>query len=224
MPNPEPPVQKKHGCFFYGCITSLVVLLIFGIVAFIGVRFAINRVNKMVAEYTDTSPMTVPKTDMTDAEIKALNDRVAAFNSAVDAHSNTPPLVLTSREINTLFATNPDFKEYKNKFYVALDGDAVKGQVSLPLDDLKMPFLDLKGRYLNGSGAFKASVENGSLSVFVKDLDVRGKPLPDQFMTGLKAQDMAQSLNNNPNAQQPFKKYESVEVTNSTLIIKAKEN
>jgi hypothetical protein len=226
MPNPEPPMPKKRGCFFYGCITSLIILFVLVVGFFIAVRLAIRWGNNMVAQYTDTSAMTVPKTDMRDDEIKALKARVAAFNSAVDARSNTPPLVLTSREINTLVATSPDLKDYKDKFYVTLEGDTVKGQISLPLEGLvKMPFVDVKGRYLNGSGTFKASVNNGELSVFVEELEARGKPLPDKFMAGIKAQNLAQGFNNNPNPNvQPFRKYDSVLVTNSTLIIKAKEN
>jgi len=225
MPNPEPPLPKKRGCFFYGCITSLVLLLLIFIGIFVIARLVVNRVNKMVAEYTDTSGVAISKTDMSADELKALKDRVAAFNSAVDAHSNTPPLVLTAREINGLLASDSDLKDYKDKFYVSLDGDTIKGQVSLPLDGLvKLPVVDLKGRYLNGSGTFKASVEDGALSVYVEDLEVRGKPLPAEFMKGLQAQNLAQGFNNNPNAQQPFKKYDSVQVTNSTLIIKAKEN
>ena len=225
MPNPEPPLPKKRGCFFYGCITSLVLLLLIFIGIFVIARLVVNRVNKMVAEYTDTSGVAISKTDMSADELKALKDRVAAFNSAVDAHSNTPPLVLTAREINGLLASDSDLKDYKDKFYVSLDGDTIKAQVSLPLDGLvKLPVVDLKGRYLNGSGTFKASVEDGALSVYVEDLEVRGKPLPAEFMKGLQAQNLAQGFNNNPNAQQPFKKYDSVLVTNSTLIIKAKEN
>jgi hypothetical protein len=228
MPNPEPPLPKKRGCFFYGCITSLVLLLLIFIGLFIAMRLAIRWGNNKVAEYTDTSAMSVPKTDMTDDEIKTLKERVATFNNAVDAHSNTPPLVLTSREINGLLANDPDLKDYKDKFYVSLDGDTINGQVSLPLDGLKkvpiFSVLDLKGRYMNGSGTFKGSMENGALSVFIEDLDVHGKPLPADFIKGLQAQNLAQVFNNDPNAQQPFKKYDSVQVTNSTLIIKAKEN
>jgi hypothetical protein len=227
MPNPEPPLPKKRGCLFYGCITCLVLLVVLVIGIFIVVRVAIKWGNNKVAEYTDTTAAAMPVTDMSADEIKTLKDRVAAFNSAVDAHSNTPPLILNSREINSLLANDPDLKEYKDKFYVMLDGDVIKGQVSLPLEDLKkiplFSLLDLKARYLNGSGTFKAFFENGSLSVFVEDLTVRGKTLPADAAKSLQTQNLAQVLNNNPNAQ-PFKKYESVQVKDSTLIIKAKEN
>src|ERR1700728_3322295 len=102
MPNPEPPLPKKRGCLFYGCITCLVLLVVLVIGIFIVVRVAIKWGNNKVAEYTDTTAAAMPVTDMSADEIKTLKDRVAAFNSAVDAHSNTPPLILNSREINSL--------------------------------------------------------------------------------------------------------------------------
>ncbi len=36
------PARKGRGCFFYGCLTSVVLLLLAGLLIFLGVRFVRN--------------------------------------------------------------------------------------------------------------------------------------------------------------------------------------
>jgi hypothetical protein len=225
-PTPPPPPPKKHGCFFYGCIISLVIFLIVALGGFLTVRYIANRLHEMVAQYTDTAPANLPAEQMPAQELKELHDRLAAFDSAMKAHSNAPPLVLTSQDINALIAENP---QLKGKCYVTLDGDKIKGQISLPLNTLKgMPGYDtlhLDGRYLNGGGTFRASINDGDLSVFVESLEANGKPLPENFMTAFRAQNLAQGFNQSQKQNQgpkPFENYESLEVKDSTIIVKAK--
>jgi hypothetical protein len=223
--NPEPPLpqKKRRGCFFYGCITCLVMVLVVLLGGFIVTKLLLSKLNRMVAEYTDTAPMTLPKSDISADDMKKLKARVSTFSAAIDAHSNTPPLVLTGPELNALIADNPNAKQFKDSIYVTLDGDAIKGQVSLPLDAFAdMPplsMLHLKGRYLNGSATMKAGVTNGMLGVYMQALEVKGKPMPAQFMTSFSQQNMADSYNKNPNNAAPFEHYESIQVKDSTMIV-----
>jgi hypothetical protein len=224
MTNPEPVPPKKRGCFFYGCITCIILVLIAGIGLYIGVHYALKYANAMVTEYTDTSPIVLPKSDLPPDDLKQLKARVAAFNAAMDAHTNVPPLILTGQEINALISDNPKAKEFKDKFVVALEGDEIKGQLSLPLDGIpQLQIFNVKGRYLNGSGTFKASITNGLLSVTVQSLEVKGKPLPAKFLAGLQQQNLAQSINDQTN-NTAFENYESVVVKDGTLIVKPKGN
>ena len=184
----------------------------------------VNRLNAAIFEYTDTNAMALPKVEMPADELKKLNERLDAFNDAVKAHSNAPPLILTGRDINALLANSPNSKELKNGFYVALEGDQVKGQMSLPLGDLiKIPLVHTEGRFLNGAGSFKAAVSNGSLFVNVQTLEVNGKPLPEKHMMWLRQQNIAANFNSSSNST-ILERYESMEVTNGTIIIKAKPN
>jgi len=223
MSDPNPS-KKQRGCFFYGCITCLVLALVIGLTAFFVARYAINRVNALIVQYTDTSPMTLPKADMPSAELEKLKMRVAAFKDALDAHTNTPPLIFSAQEFNAWVASAPQMKAFKDKFYVSLEGDRIKGQVSLPLEEFKIPLLNLKGRYLNGAGTFKAAITNAMLFVTAQSLEVKGKPLPAQFMSQLQAQNLAENADNNPTNTAAFNRFESVEVRDGSIIVKAKKD
>ena len=228
-PQAPPPVPKKaRGCFFYGCITSLVLLLVVLLGGYIAVHVAIKKMERMVADYTDTAPAQLPKSELSSEQMKNLKARTDAFSKAVSAHSNTPPLVLTSQELNALIANNSNSTATSNMIYVSLEGDAIKGQVSFPLDGLEqaMPTLKmfhLKGRYLNGACLMQAGVTNGVLGVYIRSLEVKGKPLPAQFMSQLSQKNLADDYNNNPNNTTPFDKYESITVKDSTMIITPKK-
>ena len=132
-PEPPPAVRKQHGCFFYGCIIAGILALLFVILmvvlAFVFYNFASNAVK----QYTSTTPLELPKVAMPEEERKALKDRVEAFRKSVHEGRATETLVLTSDDINALIDEQPDLK---GRFYVKVEGDEVKGLVSMPLEKL----------------------------------------------------------------------------------------
>jgi hypothetical protein len=205
---------------------------VIAVVGFFVTRYIVNTINGKIEQYTETAPMKFPTVDISADELKSLQERLARFDKDSEAHTNTPPLVLTGREINALLANSPDFKEYKDKCYIDIDGDKVKGEVSLPLEKyFKVPLVNFKGRYLNGAGQFKVGVSNHKLSVYVLSLEVKGKPLPEDFMAQLRGKDMAAEIansqtnrpkqnNNLTNAN--VSRYESIDVKDGTVTLKAK--
>ncbi|MDB6020127.1 MAG: hypothetical protein JWR19_4616 [Pedosphaera sp.] len=221
MNNIENP-PKKRGCFFYGCITSLVLLVIVLVVGFLGVRFALHKIDAMVAQYTDTQAMVMPKEEMPAAELEKLKARFAAFQVALDAHSNAVPLILTGPEINALLRSSPNMKAMHDSFYVAVEGDQIKGQLSLPLSQIKFPLVDLNGRYLNGAAVFKAVLTNDQLWVTIQQLEVKGKPVPEQFMTQFRNKNLAEDAQNNPTNSAAIRNFESIEIKDGKVIITPK--
>jgi hypothetical protein len=179
--------------------------------------------NAKIAEYTEAQPMNFPKVDMPVDQLKLLQARVDAFNTAMEAHSNTPPLVLTSQDINALLASSTNFKDFKGMCYVDIEGNLIKGELSLPLEKFfRFPFVHFKGRYLNGTGTFTVGVTNQMLSVYVQTLEVKGKPLPPEFMAQLQGKDMAADFNKNPTNTAALSRYESIEVKDGKITVKAK--
>jgi hypothetical protein len=221
-PATEP--AKRRGCFFYGCITVLIVMILVGIAFFFAVRYTVNKIGQIVEQYTETTPMTLPAVQMSATDYEQLDKRVTAFADAVNARKATQPLVLTGEEINALIANNPAWKGLKGKVYVTIEGDQIKGKVSIPMDDLaQVPLLSrLKGRYLNGSAAFKVALANGVLVVTIQSLEAKGQSPPPQVMAQLQSVNFAQNSAQDPKTQEMIGRFESIEIKDGKITIKVR--
>jgi len=224
QPAAGPPPAKGRGCFFYGCITTIVILVVMGIVAFFVARYAINKFVGFAEQYTEAKPTTVPQAQMSSTEHQQLDKRVSAFADALRAQNAPAPLVLTGDEINALIANNPAWKGWKGKVFLAIEGDRIKGRVSIPIDELaRFPGLSrLKGRYLNGSAAFKASLADGALFVTLQSVEANGQAPPPTIMAQLQSVNFAQNASNDPKTAETIGKLESIEVKDGAVIIKAR--
>jgi hypothetical protein len=212
--NPPAP-RKRRGCLFYGCLTSIVLVVLAAILAFATVQV----IKKKIYAFTGTEPVQLPKVEMPDAEFKSLQDRVSTFGDAMEQGNPGEPLVLNEREINALIARAPSLKQIANKVYVSLDGDQVKGQVSIPVPDV---LWFARGRYFNGEATFNVSLENGQLNVKAQEMKVNGVNLPESFMNGLRQENLAKDVTKDPKQAEVISKIESIQVHDSLVTIKAK--
>jgi hypothetical protein len=219
--NIEPP--RGRGCFFYGCVFAGVGVVIMMTLCGVGGFFAYKAVDQVVAEYTGTEPVPLPKLEVTKEQQAELRDRVAAFRKALDSGEETPPLELSGDDVNALIEQNTDFKD---KIYVTLEGDKIKGKVSLPLDKIgeNVPIFGrlVMGRYLNGEAELKASLQNGEPIVHIETLEVNGKDLPEEMMKSLRIENLAKDAKRDPKNADMISKLESVEVKDGKVIIKAR--
>ena len=217
MPDPTttPPPRKGRGCLFYGCLTCVVLLLILAVLAVVAIRFVKNQVNA----YTDSQPMKLPSVEMTDTEFQQLDQRVKAFGDAMEKGKPAEPLILAERDINALIVKAANLKELADKVYVSVNGNEVKGQVSIPLS--RLGWLG-KGRYLNGEATFNVSLENGVLMVTAREIKVKGKPLPESFMSQLRHENLAKEASKDPKNAEAIRKLDSIQVQESQVLIKAR--
>lgn len=209
------PATKGRGCFFYGCLTSVVLLLLASLLVFLGVRFVRNKLNA----YTDAQPLKMPKVEMTDAEFQILQQRMKAFAAALEQGKALEPLSLNERDLNALIGLSPNTKELADKVHVSLNGNEVKGMVSIPLSGLG--WLG-KGRYLNGDATFKVSLENGVLIVTAQEIRVKGVPIPESFMGALRRENLAKEAYKDPQNAETIRKFESIQVEDSQVTVKAR--
>jgi hypothetical protein len=210
----EPGVPKpRKGCLFYGCLSGAVCLVVILLAFLLG----LHQLKQMVNFYTDTNPAPLPTVQMTPAEIDQLKQRIENFQDAVRSGRPTSPLSLTADEINAFIQTDPNSTRFKGKLYVTIEGNRVKGQVSFSLDDLGLRIF--RGRYLNGSGVFAVSLQNGNLVVTPDVLVVKGRPLPGVYMDKFRSQNLAESLNNNPKASVAFKHLQEIRINDGKLIL-----
>lgn len=217
QPTQPPPVKKGRGCFFWGCLTCIALFLVFCICVFAFIQY----LKSQVRAYTDTAPMKLPKVEMTDAEFKELQQRIKTFTDALNAGKATNTLALTEHEINGWLVKSGRNNELADKVYVSLQGDQVKGQISIPLPD--MPLIG-KGRYLNGEATFRAVLTNGTLFVAPQTIIVKGKPVPDTVMKTLRQENFAKDATNDPKAAEAIGKFDSIIIQDGRVIITPRTN
>jgi len=218
----QEPVRKGRGCFFYGCFTLIVVVVLGVAGAYFGIRYVAS---KAILKYTDSGPMTLPKVEVSAEEAAGIQQRFKSFKAAIEAGAPAEPLVLAEKELNALITASPDFAKLKDKIYVSLDGSQIKGQVSLPMDDLPLPTFVAglaRGRFLNGAAGLNISLNNGLLLVTLQTLEVKGEPLPEQFLAGIRQQNLAQEVYKDAKNVETLGKLESVEIKDGAIEVRAR--
>lgn len=214
--------KKKGGCgkaIGIGCLTVVLLAAVGGFVAY---RNITKLVAAITSEYTTAAPAQLPPVEATEQEIADLTTRVDAFARAVKEGAGGQELTLDSHAINVLIQNHPSWSAMSGKVHVDLEGDLIKGDASIPLDGLGKAFTSFKGRWLNGSGTFRAEMAAGRLLVFLDSLSVRGKPVPDSFMAGLRAKNLSEEAVKKPETAALLEKLESVSVHDGKLTIKSK--
>jgi hypothetical protein len=209
--------KPRRGCFFYGCISGIVLLVIVLGALLVGLHY----VKKMVNSFTDTKPMELPTLQMSQAEMDKVRQRFETFQQAVREQRATKPLALTADDVNALIATDPEQQALKGKFYVSIEGDQLQGEVSVPLHEVGLRMF--KGRFLNGSGTFNLSFREGMLFITPQTIQVKGKPLPEVYMQEIRKQNLATALTNNSSTVAVLKGLQDIQVKAGKVVIVPKE-
>jgi len=128
---------------------------------------------------------------------------------------------LTADEINAWIATSPGGQALTGKVYITIEGDQLKGQVSLPMAEVGLSIF--KGRYLNGAVTFTLSFQKGVLHLTAQDITVKGKPLPTVYMQQIRQTDLAKDSANDPETKASLERFEEIKIENGKLIIVPKK-
>ncbi len=214
-PMTMPPPRHDRGfpwlLFGCGCLAAVVVLV--GIVGYSGYRMVVG----FVEQYTDTAPMELPASTLSDDDYAILHARVNAFRDALNKNEPTAPLVLTADEINALIERDPQWSEANGHVHIEINDDKIGGKVSLPLDAMNFP-----GRYFNGAATFTAFVRDDRLYVHVETLEVNGQTVPESVMASMRSENVAKNFNQDPQFQDIREKIGNIVIANETLTIEAK--
>jgi hypothetical protein len=215
-PQPAPPMQSSSsgkGCL-WGCLIAFGLGICLLLCAGFGSYFWLRN---EIAKYTSETPKELQTVDYEKEEMEALETRVESFRTKLD-EGQTPEedLVLTAEEINALIGNNEDLR---GRVFVKIEDGQVKGDVSFPLDKL-----GVKGRYFNGSGTFDVSMENGELVVNAQEAVVNDEPVPEQFMTEFRKQNLAKEFYDDADSAKFLRKFEDIRVEGDKIILKVRRD
>jgi len=209
----EQTTKPRRGCFHFGCIGGLLLMLVMLIGGLVGLYYA----KKMFNDFTDTKPALLPQAQISQADMDRLEQRVDLFRSVVKAGKSVEPLSLSADEVNALIQHDPDLSALKGKLFVIFEADQIKGELSLPLDDVGLSIF--KGRYLNGTGTFSLSLRRGRILLHTLSFVVKRKHVPEVYMEQIRKHNFAENLNNNPRARAALDRLEDIKVQDGKLIL-----
>jgi len=172
----------------------------------------------LIDRYTSPTPMALPQEGTLRAEREALSQRIRAFVAALDRREGPEPLVLTGDDLNALLVTT----EAEGRVHFAVEGNQLKGQVSVPLDELGLP--GLEGRYFNSAATFRVSLRHGVLVLALASAEVNGRPLPERLLAELRDKNLAESFARQPEVAAGLDKLEGIRIQDGKVVIAARPN
>ena len=209
----EPTTKPRRGCFHFGCIAGLILMLVMLVGGLIGLYYA----KKMFNDFTDTKPAQLPQVQMSPAEIDRLEQRLDTFRAAIRSGKPTEPLTLSADEINALMQNDPDFSALKGKLYVTFEADQIKGQLSLAMQEVGLSIF--KGRYLNGTGTFSLSLQRGRILLHLLTFAVKNKHVPEVYMQEIRKHNFAENFNSNPRAKAALDRLQDIKIHEGKLTV-----
>ncbi|MFC1498646.1 hypothetical protein ACFLS1_09300 [Verrucomicrobiota bacterium] len=214
-------VGRKDGgvgkFFAIGCTTLMVIL---AVVIFLGYRYVKGALEGFIDQYTDAEPRKLPQLVISENEARAIAEKIDRFKTAVKKGDAVKPLMLTADDINKLINSHSDWKEMEGKAFVTIENDKIKGEISIPLDEMGAI---LKGRYLNGAAIFTVRLTAGRLFLFIESLEVKGEQVPEEFMKELRSENLAKDINTDKEIAPIIQNLESITTESGQLLIVPKK-
>lgn len=221
------PIKKQPGCWFWGSIILAALLVIVGVGGYFMVTKLLGAFTDMAVNYSETVPMPIESSTMSQADYQALAARIEAFDAASESGADPDELVLSSDDINALIANHPDWQALRDRAHVKLEDDRIVANVCLPLDNFaELPMVDmqqLKGRFLNATGVVSLSLRDGEVSLRVHELDFHGKQLPDDVMATLRDGNILSGKQNHDQVDKVRTRANAVWVEDGMLKIEARK-
>ncbi len=206
---------KKRGCLFYGCLSLTIVALLVIVVGILGYFFLKRTTEGLVNNYTEPGPARLERVEYSREQTDVLQRKAAEFQRALESGTNVIELTLTADDLNALISTQ---RELKDKLFVRIDNEQVRGDISMPLTDLGP--IKLGGRYLNASVIFNIVLTNGVLDIRLRDVTVKDKPLPAMILSELKKNNLAMEFQKDPKTASDIAKYDTIQITNGAVVLR----
>lgn len=207
----EPPRQGR-GCFFWGCLTLVILFLVMLIGVPLAAYFTLKHyVNKFTAD----APLNIVAVELPEVEMQALEARFEAFDASIEK-GEPQDLEVTAKEINAMLAQDDQLKGH---VLVRIADGKVGGDVSFPANNLPGG----EGRHFNAAVDFEVSMVGGVLVVTLADAKVNGLSLPQTFIDNFAGQNFAEGFYKDPESAEVLRKFESLEIVGDKIILKARK-
>lgn len=183
----EQQPKRGMGCFGKGCVSLIVLAILFVVVGVGGTYWGLRHV------YLSDKPAPIPETTapaetsaatpgetsvaMPSEKSAEVRERLDTMKKTARAHEQTE-VELTAADINALIAAN---RKSRGTASVGINDTVLQARFSIPLQRLDVPFrsaFGLNDRYLNASAKIVAPAGTNANSVQLSDVTLNGHGIP----------------------------------------------
>ncbi len=170
---PLPPGRRRGlGCFAKGCLTTVVVLMLFGV----GVGTLGWFLYHSGQAYFTEQQVPTRVADSTDEQYQAVLAKVEPFSQAMN-EGRAATLELTAADLNTLVAHSPALAILRGRLFVEIVNSQLVADLSFPFNDTAGP-----GQYfINAHTTLDASFATGKFTFALR----HAQPLQGEAKEGL---------------------------------------
>jgi len=211
------PVKKSSRNCLVGCLVGIVLALGLVMIGSFGAYYFIVRI---IDDYTSETPAELPEVRLTAEETNEVVSRVTQFAAGLDGQADVWSLRLTGEEINALLMryerqAGPIGKHMR----ISIDEGEITADMSMPLSEL-----GLGTRYFNGSASLDVGLEDTHFYVFLKELQIGERTIPETLLAELSNQNLANAiLSENPEWAGYLRRLEAVYAEGNELVFIRKE-
>jgi hypothetical protein len=181
-PPPQPvvilPPKRGMGCFAGGCLIIIAVLAFIVVGGGIGAWFFYG---KAVAMFTSPQSTDVRIENVSDNDLQNAENKLNLLGQATGSNQETT-VEFSAAELNAMIAREPLFADLNNHARVAIADSFMTVEMSVPLDQTKLP--KLRGRWFNGTARFGFSFNDDEFAFELKSGEANGQALPQEFFIG----------------------------------------
>lgn len=174
------PSAARGGCSCcaMGCTTMFVIGLLC-LALLLGGTWWVTK--EALDLYTSPGPVSVEVPTPSDEVVASANDKLAAIRSAAD-RGESRTVQFTEEELNAIIARHPDFAHMRGKLRVAMSGDLMTLEMSVPLREIDLPVI--RDRWLNGRAVFGLIYHEDNFNFSPRSLVANDRDLPIEFLEG----------------------------------------
>ncbi len=193
QPGYPPPPRQGIGCFAKGCITVIILLMLLGV----GIGAAGWYLMRNITTFVAPTPVPIRTFQATPEQYQEVVTRYVAFIQALNA-GKAATFSLSSDDLNTLIARDPEFKDVRGKLYMTVEKDEIVAETSFPIpqDTRRFGRGGASNAYFNGRMRFAASYSGGEASLFIHRIEsMKGDPMSDGLLSLLNKADFGNAFN-----------------------------
>jgi hypothetical protein len=169
--------QRGGGCFSYGCLIALTIIIVMG--GGVG-YYLVHQVKRAVLEYSSEYAPAITPVPVVPEVSESARTKVQRIREALEAKSAFET-EFSAEEVNAAIQQT----DWRDKISVSLDGDRVRGAFSFPISAVgewpaaKLLLGGAVSRKLNGAFAGGIQLVDGKVSISLSELTLNGHRLED---------------------------------------------